>query len=187
MDKDTEYRKMPYVFYKSRNDYESQITEGNIGPWYYCNIIRFEEYDGGFDKITSDAIFIARWWNKNKTDNGEIYYLDHRLAFNDEKTAAKFQKWYAKLDHPLLGYRRLWLAKKDLMKIIEKTGTVHIVEKMNIENELFDSYNDERLSEEIYDLYWWMQENFEGEVYYWNGTLYFASGADAMAFKLKWT
>lgn len=187
MDKDEEYRKTPYVFYKSRNDYESQITEGNIGPWYYCEIRSFENYHGGYDKIDADGIFIAHWWNKNKTNNGEIYYLNQRLAFNNEKTANDFQKWYAEFNHSLQGYRRLWSNKLDLIKIIEATGKVHVVEKIKIENDLFDYYNDGILSEEMYDLYWWMQDNFAGEVYYWDETLYFTKAEDAMAFKLKWT
>ena len=188
---DNSYKTQPLRFFQDKKDLDKLIEEGEMGPWYFCDVESFAEwtYNGNLESINKTGLHIARWWRKNSKPTNQLFYCikedERRLVFGVEKISREFRSWYAEQQKTDYNDTKIWPGWRSFIKEVEETGRTHIYQKLLVED-LLECYQSEGvITEEIYDLYWWMQENI-GKVYYWDDDFYFTSDEDAMAFKLKW-
>ncbi len=194
MSKDNSYHNKPYQFFMRYDDWQELLDNGNIGPWYIVSVEKPIAFFWNDDRLRSCALNgfkIAQWWKKNAEKTDKIFYYktrgdNYHLIFDDKDLALKFSDWYSKLSPEVKedDSRDLWSGRNSFLKTVEINGEISLRGKLDVEL-LMEYYNDDILTEEIFDIYCWLEENAE-KVYYWGDHFYFTQASDAIAFKLRW-
>lgn len=121
------------------------------------------------------------------------YGCENRVhcIFYNKKIARKFEKWIKKHNNQLKHGNEhffLWSTHEDFDQTIEDNGKITISE--SVEYEFEHGYFSEKyslyftLNEETFDLYKWMTNNLNGNIWYWSEFFRFELREDAIAFKL---
>lgn len=184
------YKEEPYETFDAMSyEFHQLINGGQIGPWYFCKVESLGRWSDENELVSLSALGfkIIKWWLENKKKDSKIIYLPSEgdyLVFDNEPLAKQFKRWYKKQD--ITGYSdtKLWPDNYDFHETVEETGKAHIEQKISMKR-MFGYYETNVLTEEIFDIYCWTEDNL-GEVYYWGCDFYFVNEADAVAFKLKW-
>ena len=184
----SEYKEDVYIFFGSYDKFNNIIND-QPGPWYFCDIEAIATFnDKRVRNVSAGAFKIAKWWKENKTKDSMIFYQSYneikRLIFNEEELANRFKEWFKTQD--ISGYEdyQLWKSPRLFLKTMENDEELHIEAKVNART-LFYRYDDCILTEEIFDVYCWIENNLD-TVYYETRVLYFKRKKDAVAFKIKW-
>ena len=184
------YREKPYEEFDAMSyEFHQLIKDGQIGPWYFCNVETLGRWRNDIELVSLSALGfkITKWWLKNKKEDSKIIYLPSEgdyLVFDNEPLMKQFKRWYKKQDITGCSDTKLWPDNYDFHETVEETGKAHIEQKISMKK-VFDYYETNVLTGEIFDIYCWMEDNL-GEVYYWGYDFYFVDETDAVAFKLKW-
>ncbi len=189
MSTEEDYRTESYCFFDTSRLFNELASDEPVsGPWYFCEVTSIARwYDSELRSLSALGFKVAKWWLENKKKRSKISYSDAKgrfLVFDNEKLAHQFRQWYDKQKITKYDDTNLWPTRDSFYQELEETGKIHIEQKIDVEV-LFEQYEEDILTEEIFDIYCWMEDNL-GKIYYWDSDLYFHSEKDAVAFKLKW-
>ena len=188
---ESDYYTKPYQFFSLRLKWEALLKEGKFGPWYFIPIQQIAFWrEGRIKSCTHNGFRLAQWWRKNAGETDVVFYstkeTNFSFIFNNDEIALIFLAWYKELPESIkldTSYN-LWLGKDNFINQVEKAGEILLQGKIDVKS-IMSYYNADILTEHIFDIFCWLDENV-GQVYYWNNHFYFQQDSDAVAFKLRW-
>jgi hypothetical protein len=151
---------------------------------------------------TETILFVHLWrWIENEA-SGKVYTFKSTgvfevddddstvmYAFEKQADATAFSEWWDKVQGELFSWEdwklvRLWPDDEDFAHLMKRKEPVSA--QAYIEYDLGNFDEDGEITQEVFQIWNWTQNNCQDMVFRWYGEFVFSSKKDATLFKLRW-